>query len=346
MKAFVTGGTGLLGNNLVKLLVEQGHEVKAMARSTEKAQRLLGHLDRVTIVNGDMEDVDGFAHELDGCDVLFHTAAYFREYYTVGDHWDTLERINVIGTIDLLTAAEKHGIKKAVHTSSSGVIGKTTDGSDPDETTPADQYVMGNLYFKSKVLAEEKIHIWQRTHHMPVMIVNPTGMYGPGDAAPTGAGQIIIDFIHGELPAIPPGGFNVVDARDVAQVMITILDKGTAGERYALNNTYYSLKEMLTLVAQVAGVDTPNFVLPYPIALLYAYMSELMARLTGGDASVPVSGIKTMNHHQTLRNDKAKRVLGFNPRPFEQTIRDEVQWFVDHGYIKQEVSLKPLTQTG
>lgn len=344
MKAFVTGGTGLLGSNLVKQLTEQGHEVKALARSTEKAERVLDGLNNVTIVQGDMEHIDSFAHELSGCDVLFHTAAYFREYYDVGDHWATLERINVIGTIDLLTSAEKHGVQKAVHTSSSGVIGKTKDGNNPDETTPTDSYVMNNLYFKSKVLAEEKIHVWQRNHTMPVYFVNPTAMYGPGDAAPTGAGQLLIDFVHGELPAIPPGGFNVVDVRDVAQAMITVLDKGEVGERYALNNRYYSLKDVLTIVANVTGKTAPKMVLPYPIALTYSYVSEAIARLTNSSADVPVSAIKTLNNTQTLSNAKAKRVLHFQPRSFEQTIYDEIQWFLENDYIKHQLSLKPIAQ--
>lgn len=92
MKAFVTGSTGLLGNNLVRLLTEQGHTVKALVRSKEKAAKLFEGLE-VTLVQGDMKDVPGFASDLEGCDVLFHAAAYFREYYQPGDHWAELSRL-------------------------------------------------------------------------------------------------------------------------------------------------------------------------------------------------------------------------------------------------------------
>jgi nucleoside-diphosphate-sugar epimerase len=94
MKAFVTGGTGLLGNNLVRLLVEQGYSVKALVRSPEKGSQIFSDLN-ITLVQGDMLDIDSFAEELAGCDILFHTAAYFREYYQPGNHWQMLEDINV-----------------------------------------------------------------------------------------------------------------------------------------------------------------------------------------------------------------------------------------------------------
>ncbi|MBC8171474.1 MAG: NAD-dependent epimerase/dehydratase family protein, partial [Anaerolineae bacterium] len=169
MKAFVTGSTGLLGSNLVNLLLAQGHEVKALVRSEAKARKFLTD-PRIEIIQGDMEKVDGFAAELQGCDVLFHTAAYFREYYGPGDHWATLEKINVHGTIRLLELAEKAVVKKVIYVSSSGVIGRKPDGSPADETTAPDQLAeRENLYFKSKVAAEQAVANFLKTHHLPVV---------------------------------------------------------------------------------------------------------------------------------------------------------------------------------
>ena len=134
MKAFVTGSTGLLGNNLVRELLEHGFEVRAMARNRAKASKTFAGLN-VEIIEGDMENVAGFAKSLEGCDVLFHTAAFFREYYEPGDHWPMLKRINVDATIQLLEAAERAGVKRAVHTSSSGTIGMKPNGAYGDEST-------------------------------------------------------------------------------------------------------------------------------------------------------------------------------------------------------------------
>src|SRR5215471_15818366 len=122
MRAFVTGSTGLLGNNLVRALLAAGYEVLALARSKDKAQRQLGDT-AARVVAGDMEDVAGFASALDGVDVLFHTAAYFREYYAPGDHAVKVDRVNVACTMELARAAHGRGVKKMVDTSSAGIIG-------------------------------------------------------------------------------------------------------------------------------------------------------------------------------------------------------------------------------
>ena len=159
MKAFVTGSTGLLGNNLVQALLAQGHEVKALARSQRKAEQLLG--DTATeIVLGDMDDVAAFADELEGCDVLFHGAAFFREYYQPGDHWATLKRINVDAVIEIFEAAEARGVRRAIFVSSSGTVGEGTNGTPGDETAPPPAIAADNLYFRSKVLADEAVAAW------------------------------------------------------------------------------------------------------------------------------------------------------------------------------------------
>src|SRR5215470_7983464 len=115
--AFVTGATGLLGNNLVRLLIAKGVKVRALARSAEKARRQFGNLP-VEIVQGDLENVSGFAHALAGADAVFHTAAYFRDSYKGGTHRNELQRINVVGTANLLQAAYAAGVRRFVHTSS------------------------------------------------------------------------------------------------------------------------------------------------------------------------------------------------------------------------------------
>ena len=124
----------MLGSNLVQSLLQRGHEVRGLVRSKEKAARVFPNA-TIDFVTGDMNSVAGFAANLAGCDVLFHTAAYFREYYQPGDHKAMLEKINVQGTVDLLIAAEKQGVKKAIHISSAGVIGRKPDGSAGDEST-------------------------------------------------------------------------------------------------------------------------------------------------------------------------------------------------------------------
>lgn len=340
MKAFVTGSTGLLGSNLVYALLEAGYEVKALVRSPEKARKQFGDLP-IHYVQGDMEDVAAFAHELLGSDVLFHTAAYFREFFGLGDHWDMLEKINVHGTIELFNHAEKHGVKKTIYVSSSGVIGMKPDGSAGDENTPPDAATLDNLYFRSKVVAETKIAEWLKTHQMPVVLILPTAIFGPRDAAPTASGQLIIDFLEGKLPAIPPGGFSVVDARDVAAAMIAAVEKGKSGERYIINNSYYDVDSILDILAKLTGRPKPAFKLPVFMALAFAYVSEFQSRFTGQDPIVMVNGVKTLASRRAVRSIKTE-VLGIKPRPFELSLHDELRWFIDNGYIKAPMQLKTV----
>lgn len=342
MKAFVTGSTGLLGSNLVALLKAQGHTVKALARSPEKAARFLAS--DVEIVRGDMEDVAGFAAELTGCDVLFHTAAYFREYFGRGDHWSKLERINVHATIELFKAAEKAGVKKVIYVSSSGVIGMKPGGLPGDETTPPDGPALQNLYFRSKVAAEQAIYEFMKTHSLPIVQILPTAIYGPGDSGPTGAGQLILDFLGKKLPGIPPGGFSVVDVRDVAQAMLNAVERGKSGERYIINNRYYRMSEIFAILGKVSGVSAPTMAIPAAIALIFAYVSETVANLRGVESSVTVNGARTLLLRREVKTDKAQRELGVVMRPFEDTLRDEVNWFQTHGYVgsNQNVNTFPI----
>ncbi len=161
--AFVTGATGLLGANLVRELARQGWRLKVLARSRAKLDRIL---DGITLdaVIGDMEDVAGFAATLQGCDTLFHCAAYFREYYSPGQHQEKLERINVRGTIELLDAAERAGLSKVVYVSSAGVLGHSPSSGTVNESAP---YALetSNLYFRSKIHAEQRLFDWLRSRH-------------------------------------------------------------------------------------------------------------------------------------------------------------------------------------
>ena len=159
---FVTGATGLLGTNLVRDLAGRGWGVRVLVRSAEKARCLLAGPD-VEIVEGGMEGVGGFDGALEGCDVLFHGAAYFREYYAAGDHWAKLERVNVRGSIEILEAAERAGVGKAVYVCSCGVFGAPSEGGVIDESTPCDRE-SSHLCFRSKVLAEEAVlDRWRRS---------------------------------------------------------------------------------------------------------------------------------------------------------------------------------------
>jgi dihydroflavonol-4-reductase len=331
MHAFVTGATGLLGNNLVRLLVQQGYQVTALVRSQAKATRLFAGLD-LRLVEGDMRDVASFADALAGCQVLFHTAAYFREYFQPGNHWETLEAINVRGTLALLAQAERRSVERVIYTSSSGVIGMRPGQAWGDEQDSPDDYVLRNLYFRSKVLAEQQIARFLETSALPLVLILPGWMFGPGDAAPTSSGQLVLDFLKRALPGLISGGGAPVDVRDVAQAMINAVERGRSGERYIVGGDHFvSFAELFQMLEQVSGVPAPRLPIPLPVMLAYAAASELYGRLSGKPVLATISGVRTLQARRQTRSDKAVRELGASFRPLVETLRDEVAWFREQG---------------
>ncbi len=335
MKAIVTGGTGLLGSNLVRQLVEQGHQVKVLARSTEKAKKILGNLD-ITVVEGDMAEVERFAPELEGVDVLFHTAAYFREYYEVAagsDPWQTLEKINVKATLQLLGEAEARGVGKVIYVSSSGVIGNRSDGQPADESTPPGPFQATNLYFKSKVVAEEAIAEFLKSHRLPVVLILPGWMFGPSDSAPTAAGQLVLDFMRSKLPGIIDGRSILVDARDVAQAMIEAVEHGKSGERYIVGGNFTDFEKIALTIEKTTGVKAPRFHIPYRLGLLIAFLSETSARLRKKPTLITVGGLRTLHDGTPISSEKAQRELGVKFRSLEETLGDTANWYRQHDYL-------------
>jgi len=331
MKAFVTGATGLLGGSLAAALLAEGHEVKGLVRSKEKAARAFPR-GNVELVAGDMSDTAAFADELRGCELLFHTAAYFREYYQPGDHKTILERINVQGTIDLLIAAERAGVRRAIHISSSGVIGLRSGGAPGNEETLPDEHSTSNLYFASKIAAELAIGRFLKERTLPVVMVLPGWMWGPGDWAPTGSGQLVLDFLKRKVPGIVDGGSSLVDVRDVARATLTAAERGKSGERYIVGGPYMDFGDVLTTLQRVTGVPAPKRRIPYGLALVMGFAAENWARLTGGNALVTVEAVKTMHARKAVASEKAMRELSATFRPFEETVRDEVAWFRANGF--------------
>ena len=152
---FVTGATGLLGNNLVRELVARGHAVKALVRSRAKGEQQFKDLPGVELVVGDMADVDAFAASLQGCDTVFHTAAYFRDSYKGGSHWEELDKINVSGTRNLLGQAYSAGIRRFIHTSSIAVLDGAPGTSIDESCLRAD--ADADDYYRSKILADRVV---------------------------------------------------------------------------------------------------------------------------------------------------------------------------------------------
>jgi len=333
--AFVTGATGLLGNNLVRLLISRGVRVKALARSREKAAKQFEGLP-VEIVLGDMNNVAGFVSDLPGTDVLFHTAAFFRDNFKGGRHCKELHETNVRGTSELLGHAYASGVRRVVHTSSTAVLrgepGQLTDETMRRTAGDADDYYL------SKILTDRAVDAFLEKHpELWVCMVLPGWMMGPGDIGPTSSGQVILDFVNRKLPGIPPATFPLVDARDVAEAMWLAALHGRRGERYLAAGRHMPMAELFKMLEQIARVPAPRTKIP--TAMLYGLgaVNELWARVSGKPVLISLAAVRLMakehgrSHFDHTRSQQELGLLRF--RAADETVRDTVAWYQEHGWL-------------
>jgi dihydroflavonol-4-reductase len=332
--AFVTGATGLLGNNLVRLLQSRGVAVRALVRSRGKAEQLFGNLP-VELVTGDLQDIPAFSGGLRGVDVLFHTAAYFTESYKGGKHWDQLYRINVRGTQDLLSYAYSAGIRRIVHTSSVGVLDGASDvlvtqEMRRDERTP-------NEYFRSKILADRRVERFLRDHaEITACTILPGWMFGPGDMGPTSAGQLVLDFLARKLPGIVPAVFSVVDARDVAEAMYGAALLGRRGERYIVAGRSMTMADVFQALEQVSGVPGPTRRIPMPMLFAIAAVNEVYSRFTGRPISPSMATARLVAMQRkpvTFDQTNTQRELKIDFRSVSETLKAVISWYRENDWL-------------
>jgi nucleoside-diphosphate-sugar epimerase len=340
---FVTGATGLLGSNLTRDLVASGRRVRALVRSAPRARALLAGLD-VELVEGDLGDVGAFAAALEGAQTLFHTAAHFRDSYKGGRHWAPLYRINVEGTRALLEAAYRAGVRRVVHTSSVAVVRPPDPSTAADETMRRPPEGEPDDYYRSKIVSDQEVDAWLARHpDAHACFVLPGFMNGPGDAGPTTAGQMVLDYARRALPGVIDAHFSYVDARDVALAHVRAAERGRRGERYLVAGRRLHMREALALLEEVTGVPAPRRAVPTAALAALALAQEAWARLSGRPVLLSWQGYRTLRREggsARFDSSKAERELGVSFRPLRDTFADAVAWFVAQGMLPR-ASLQP-----
>jgi len=334
--AFVTGATGLLGNNLVRELLGMGVAVKALVRSKSKGQQQFAGVKGVELVLGDMADVPAFCDALQGCDVVFHTAAFFRDNFKGGSHWEELKRINVEGTQQLMEQAYGAGVRRFIQTSSIAVL-NGEPGMPIDESCVRDLADADDDYYRSKILADQVVSAFLAAHpDMHASFVLPGWMWGPADIGPTSSGQFVNDVVLGKLPGLLPGSFSVVDARDVARAQIAAAEHGQRGERYLAAGRHMTMQELVPLVGKIAGIKTPTRNLPFPLLYLLATAQELYARISGKPILLSLATVRLMRKEagrSHFNHTKSEQKLQLKFRPIEQTVADTVAWYRSNDWL-------------
>jgi len=319
MTVLVTGGAGFIGSNLVLALLATGEEVRVFDREMGGAL----HLARrgAELYEGDILDRHGLRTALEGCDCLFHVAALFEMWHPDRTSYYS---VNVDGTRSVLECACDAQIGKVVYTSSAVTIGET-NGAIGDEQTVHRGYFLSE-YERSKYLAE-KAALSMCQEGLPVVVVNPTSVYGPGQTTHlTGA---VISFLDGGLPMVVDAQLNFVFVDDVVNGCLAAMEKGASGQRYILGGQNSSLAEFLSLAAEIAGVARRPRQAPRSVVHAAALILDTISKATRRRPWVSMAEARTASHSFHFDTSKARQELGLKPTPLRAGLEQTVAWI--HG---------------
>jgi len=318
MKAFVTGGTGFIGGRLVAKLRERGDDVVALVRSPEKAGLL--REEGCQLIEGDLSSTDALRRGMEGCDGVFHVAAIYKVGIPEARQQEMMEA-NVEGTVNTLDTAIELGIPRIIHVSTGNVFGNTR-GKVVDESYRRDlNEGFMSIYDESKYRAHE-VAAERIEHGAPIIIVQPGGVYGPGDHSELG--NAIEMTRKGRMPMIPFAGMQMsfVYVDDVADGIILAFDKGRIGESYILAGERATMRDLVQTTARLSGRREPKREMPTGIMRMSAPLGPVMGPLLGFPPNFRELISVSDGVSYWMTDDKARGELGFAPRGLEQGLRE------------------------
>jgi len=314
----VTGASGFLGHHVVDALLAAGYRVRALNRSTDR--RLEGH--GVELVRGSILDGATVESAVKGCAAVIHVAGKVSR-----DRRDAAElrELHVVGTRRVLEAVQRAGVTRVVYVSSSGTIACSRDAQ--HIATEDDPYPLEVTrtwpYYATKIEAEREALTLSRQLGLELVCLNPSLLLGPGDARLSSTDDVL-KLLRRQLPALPSGGTNFVDVRDVAATTAAALDRGRAGERYLLGALNCSLRQFFTRVAELGHVTAPRLPLPDTPTRWMAYALQPLFRMLKKDNPLDPVSIEMSQVYWYFDSAKARRELGFVPRHPDDTLRDTI----------------------
>ena len=324
----VTGATGFVGSAVARALAGRGHTLRLLVRANSDRSLIEGLGE--TIV-GDLRDPESLAAAVQGCRYVFHVAADYRLW--VPDPGPMMQA-NVDGTTALLRAARDAGVQRIVYCSSVAALGLVGDGTPGTEDTPVDPAKVIGVYKQSKYQAEQAVRALVRDEGVPAVIVNPSAPVGPRDIKPTPTGKMVLDAAAGRMPAYVDTGLNIVHVDDVAEGHVLALEHGRLGESYILGGEDLGMAHLLAMIDDV--MDRPpqrRTRIPNAALVPVAAVMEGVARLTKREPRVTREMLAMAKKRMYFSSDKARRELGYAPRPAREALVDAIAWFSVHGRL-------------
>jgi dihydroflavonol-4-reductase len=329
VKIAVTGASGFIGAVLVPLLQDAGHDLRLLTRDKLPPGNTQGYADSegqsTEWIQGDLLDKATLQQLVAGADAVIHLAAMI----SMKDGPDEkLIQVNVTGTRILAEAAKAAGVKRFIHVSSAAAYEQAPYDQPLDENKKLVQSATYS-YPYSKAVSQQVALEYNHTR-MAVLVLAPTAVLGPYDHEPSLLGAGILKFYRGSIPAIFPGGVDLVDVRDVAGAIAGALFHGTPGSTYLLSGHFATLSQLNQLVGDVKGKTKKLPVLPLWPILAVLPVLHAWSKLTGASALYTRQSVDNLLYsNRKIDHAKARRELGYHPRPLTETIRDTIAWFAN-----------------
>jgi dihydroflavonol-4-reductase len=323
----VTGASGHIGNNLVRALLAQGRKVRVLMHGDDN--RGLDGVDGLEQVRGDVRDAASLQRAFAGAEVVYHLAAFISIYS--GDDHHTLP-VNSEGTRNVVATCQREGVRRLVHFSSVHALWGHPRERPIDETQELADRPDALPYDRSKALGEKAV-LQGVQGGLDAVIVNPGAVIGPNDYRPSPQGRFLMDLYQRKLPALVAGGYNWCDVRDVVGGAMAAEQRGRRGERYLLAGHPLSLRELAQVIERVTGSRAPRMVTPLWVAQLVAPGAELWSKLRKERPKFTRHSVQIVGSNYQFVLDKARRELGYSPRPIDSTVADTIDWYRSAGYL-------------
>jgi dihydroflavonol-4-reductase len=318
VKLLVTGGTGFLGMHLVPRLLEAGHEVRLIGRTKPTGTALA----RAEFVQGDLKDREAVRRSLQGVEAVYHLAGLVS--FQDKDARRMYE-LHVDATRELLRDVREAGVKRFILASTSGTIAVSKEERIGTEEDDYPITVVGKWpYYLSKIYEEKLTLEYCRKHSIPLVVLNPSLLMGPGDDRLSST-WTVVKFLNREIPAMPGGGMSFVDVRDAAEAFVNALTRGELNGRH-LMGVNMSLADFFDRLERLTGVPAPRMHLPAKANVMGAKLLERWAKMRGTKPTLDPQEVDVGEHFFYLDASKAERELGFRARDPQETLHDTVQY--------------------
>jgi dihydroflavonol-4-reductase len=314
--AFVTGGTGFVGLNLIEHLTQAGWDVTALCRPTATLTTLKSY--PVRLAEGMIEDAQSLDRAMPkNVDAVFHVAGDTSMW---PGHKDRQWRTNVDGTRNMIKAALAKRSKKFIHTSTSGVYGLPSVPF--DETSPKLGKSSFN-YQRSKTMAEEEV-LRGVDKGLDAVIMNPANIVGRYDW--NSWSQFIRRAANRQVALIPPGSACYCDVGAVVKAHVAAVDKGRTGENYLLGGDRASYRDVVRIVGQLLGRPTNKLVGTRSGLRIAGHVMDALSSFTGKEPLITAESAAFLTTDIICRSDKAARELDYRPKTVEGMIKDCIDW--------------------